>query len=400
MLANPIRMHYNKDMIYEEVMHRLDRLGANGSVYGTERVVSLLNRIGSPDEKMHIVHIAGTNGKGSTATMISSVLREAGHTVGLFTSPAVFERKECYLVNGELCSDEQIARSFSRVLERATETTAFETEFCCALALFADMGCDYAVVECGLGGLQDATNAVRSKDVAVLTSVSLDHTNLLGTTLSEMARQKVGIVKDCPLVTGKQSDEVTEVLRAYDPVVAEEYRGELSLQGKFQNYNAGVARATCRLLGIGESAIAQGLKKAYLRGRNEHIPTKNGLCILDGAHNEGAALRLRECIADYAPVTFFIGMFQDKAVEKVLSILLPLAKKAIILQAPKPRGMDGEELCRLAKRYCSDVKIGDETMIQTTLSETGTKVVCGSFSILSGMRRWIDGQTESTTGNL
>lgn len=78
MLANPIRMHYNKDMIYEEVMHRLDRLGANGSVYGTERVVSLLNRIGSPDEKMHIVHIAGTNGKGSTATMISSVLREAG----------------------------------------------------------------------------------------------------------------------------------------------------------------------------------------------------------------------------------------------------------------------------------------------------------------------------------
>lgn len=387
-------------MNYEEVTKKLDSLQIKGQVYGTERVTSLLEKIGSPDTKLHIVHIAGTNGKGSTATMIATVLREAGHKVGLFTSPAVFDRKECYLVNGETCPDKEIASSFEKVLPFADETTAFETEFCCALRLFVDQGCDYAVIECGCGGREDATNAIRKKDLAVLTSVSLDHTRLLGDTLAKIAYQKVGIVKDCPFVTGKQEKEVEEVIAPYHPIYSEEYTGTLRLKGEFQKYNAGNAFTACKVLGIEETIIERSLAKAFLAGRMEEIETKNGLVILDGAHNEGASLRLKESIKQYAPMTFLIGMFEDKAVDTVLSNLLPLAKKVVVLQAPKPRGMDKEKLAVLAKKYCSDVVVGDDKQIQITLSEAGTKVVCGSFSILSGMRRWIDGQTESTTSNL
>ena len=392
---------YHKGMTYEETILRLDALSPRGSVYGTERVERLLNRIGSPDEKLHIVHIAGTNGKGSTATMLSAILQEAGHRVGLFTSPAVFDRRECFLVNGVPADGEKIARSFSRVLAFAEETTAFETEFCCALALFVDEECDYAVVECGCGGLNDATNAVSRKELAIITSVSLDHTGLLGNTVEEIARQKAGIVQDCPLVTGRQNSLVEQVFAPYRPVYAEEYEGKLSLKGPFQRYNAGIARTAATLLGASEEAIGRGLERAFLPGRFEHLATPTGTVILDGAHNEDAAKKLLCALKSEGveEAIFFVGMFADKAVDRVLSLLLPLAKKAIVLQAPLPRGMRAEELAKKASAYCDEVILGTEEIITKTLSEAGTKVVCGSFSILSEMRRCIDGQTESRAGN-
>ncbi|MBO4989591.1 MAG: hypothetical protein J6D37_04590 [Clostridia bacterium] len=392
---------YHKGMTYEEVTLRLDALSKKGSVYGTERVERLLKKIGSPDQKLHIVHVAGTNGKGSTATMLSSILQEAGYRTGLFTSPAVFDRRECYLVNGSVVDKARIADCFSRVLALAEDTTAFETEFCCALSLFAEEGCDYAIVECGCGGSSDATNAMSNKELAVITSISLDHTALLGKTIEEIARQKVGIVKNCPLVTGKQPPSVQEVFAPYHPVYAEEYEGKLSLRGDFQRYNAGIACKAAKLLGIGEEVIQRGLQKAFLRGRFEHLQTPSGTVILDGAHNEDAAKKLCSALKSEGvkEATFFVGMFADKAVDQVLSVLLPLAKKVVVLQAPLPRGMKAEELAKKAKSYCDEVILGTDEIIEKTLSEAGTKVVCGSFSILSEMRRWIDGQTKSRAGN-
>lgn len=382
------------NMTYEAAIKALSELEKSGSVYGTERVRALLARLGSPEKQYRIVHIAGTNGKGSTAAMLDSVLREAGFRTGRFTSPAVFDRRECYAVCGKPASEEALGRAFSEALALRTDTTAFETEFCAAMALFAREKCNYAIVECGLGGRDDATNAIGEKALAIVTSVSLDHTAVLGHTLREIAAHKVGIVGDCPFVTGSQPQEVMEVFAPHHPVVAEPYGGEIALAGGFQRYNAGIVQRAAKLLGVGEEAIARGIARAEVSGRFERIPLRKGVLILDGAHNPGAAIALKEAILSSFPTQerhFIVGAFADKAVDEVMSILLPLAKDCLVLQAPLPRGMERKQLASIASRYCKKVRTGDEAEIRETLSEAGVVIACGSFSILSKVRRCIDG---------
>lgn len=390
-------------MQYEEALSALRNLERRGSEYGLERVKALLTRLGDPQDKLKIIHVAGTNGKGSVCAYLTQILVLAGKRVGTFTSPAVFDYRERYLIDGRYPEKEALAEALERALAVRGSGTAFETEVGAALWLFAHTGCEYAVVECGCGGKDDATNAVDRKELAILTSVSYDHTALLGSTLIEIARQKLGIVKDCPLITCAQPAEVAEQAAEYRPIIAPPYTGELGLRGAFQPSNAGIAAAAARVLGIPEEEIAAGLRTARLPGRCEVLQADGHTVVLDGAHNPDAAAQLRKSLDALFPRErryFIMGMFADKDVKGVLAQLLPGAEAFTAVQAPLPRGMKREDLAALAENYVSNVTLSTVSEgIKRALSETGITIVCGSLSILGEARRCIDEQRKSNAGD-
>lgn len=391
-------------MRYEEAVSVVRLLEGKGSVYGPERAALLLERLGNPQDNFKIVHVAGTNGKGSVCAFLTRILVCAGKTVGTFTSPAVFDYRERYLINGAYPEKEALAEALTRALALRGEATAFDTEFAAAMALFQSAGCEYAVVECGCGGREDSTNALGAKNVAVLASVSYDHTALLGHTLAEIARHKAGIVKNCPLVTCEQPAEAMAVIEPLRPVVVREYRGEIGLSGAFQRTNAALAATAARLLGIGFDAIEEGVRTAIWHGRCEVIPCGRHTFVLDGAHNVGAARALKESLKELFPerrLRFVMGMFADKDVDGVLSVLLRDAASFAAVRAAPPRGMAPEELRRRAQAYCNETKISSiEEEIKRALSEDGTTIVCGSLSVLREARRCIDEQTKGNAGDL
>ncbi|MGN1235549.1 MAG: bifunctional folylpolyglutamate synthase/dihydrofolate synthase [Christensenellaceae bacterium] len=388
-------------MTYEQATSALAALETQGSVYGLERVEALLARLNAPRRNQMIFHIAGTNGKGSVAAYLTAVLAAAGKRVGTYTSPAVFDKRECFLIDGVPASDEAIGRAIGETLALRTDTTAFETEFAAALRLFDNEKTDALVIECGCGGREDATNALPYKTVACVTSVSLDHVPLLGNSLKEIAFQKVGIVKNCPLVTGKQPAEVFSVFASalselsVPLLVAEEYRGDISLSGVRQSTNAGIAALAAKTAGIEEAAIRTGLSSAVLHGRFERLQTEGGVLILDGAHNQEAVEALRDSLIRAFPerkADFIIGMFRDKAIGAVLSVLVPLARSFLVVQAPLPRGLEQDRLAALVQEIVPadvPVTIGGEQEIAKLLRESPLAVACGSFSILKTVRACI-----------
>ena len=181
---------------------RLEAYGKRGIKLGTERTRAVLDGLGSPDKNLKIVHIAGSNGKGSVAEFITQILLAAGKRVGTFTSPAVYCYEDMFRVDGVPIPRRKLDGYLKEASEYGgrVEATEFETETAAAVYAFYKEGCEYAVIECGMGGTYDATNAVGGKEVAVITSVSLEHTQYLGDTLEEICVNKAGIIKDCPAV--------------------------------------------------------------------------------------------------------------------------------------------------------------------------------------------------------
>lgn len=377
----------------EEIEGFLKKAGSLGVVPGLSNMGHLMAELGEIQEELSIVHIAGTNGKGSVGAMLDAVLREAGFSVGRYSSPAVFSVEEQYQCNGEPIGEEERLLLLSELQGacRSLEAkglhhpTLFEIETAAAFLWFYRKKCQIVLLETGLGGRLDATNIIKKPLCSVITSVSMDHMKFLGNTLPEIAAEKAGIIKKgCPVAVARQEPEALAVIKqtcknkcsklfySDEAPTGIRYEGEtlvfdwnrysrleLSLLGACQPENAACALLTLDCLGkvFREEQIRRGLKAARWPGRFEIISRKP-LMVIDGAHNEDAAKKLRKTLElgfTNRRIIYIIGVLADKEHDKMLRCLLPLASRVYTVTPDSPRALSGEVLCREAGRYHKQV---------------------------------------------
>lgn len=400
-----------------------------GVKLGNERFLALLHRLGDPQERLRVIHIAGTKGKGSTTAMAANVLRAAGYTVGMYLSPYVYDVRERVQINGEMISRADFARWVSEIRPHvealeATEhgaTTEFELKTAVGLCHFAERAVDYAVLEVGLGGRLDATNVVTRPLMTVITNIGLDHTELLGETLGEIAAEKAGIVKPgIPCVTGVPvGGEAWQVIArvceergaplisvgppepAADGVTLTTPRRTLAgvhleLRGAFQATNA--AAALCALDSVAvndlppltDEAVRRGLETAWVPGRLEQVRTHPAV-VVDVAHNELSALVLAEALrdqygADRRRLTLVVGLSRHHDPAPFLAPLAALRPALLIATQPAFRPRPALDVAEAARRHgVSDiqtVETGIADAVRSALSQAGPDdLVCvtGSF---------------------
>ncbi|MCC8016384.1 MAG: hypothetical protein LIO43_03195, partial [Clostridiales bacterium] len=332
-------MDYNQTISFLMNKQRL------GIIPGLSRMKKLLEGMGNPQKNLKIIHIAGTNGKGTVANMIANALSAEGKKTGLFTSPWVVDYREQIQINSKWTPKEKLSEYVSEY--QNAEATEFELITAIMYKYFYDEKVDYAVVECGMGGLADSTNAIDTPEIAVITSVSIDHTNFLGTSLAEIAFQKSGIIKPeskvvlypnpaCESVFEKKCIETNSLL-----IKVEDF-------GDFKRNNLETAKVCLSLLGYKSEILYPRLP-----ARQEMI---NDKIMIDGAHNIGGALSLEKNLPD-KNITAVIGMMKDKDVKNYLQIIAPHCKKIIAVTPENRRSLSAEELAVFAKPYCSDISV-------------------------------------------
>ncbi len=410
-------------MNFTESIDYIHSLLAFGIQPGLERISKLLELLGNPQDKIKTVHIAGTNGKGSTSTMLSNMLIAEGHRVGLFTSPYVIDFCERIQINGENINKDALAKGVTRVREKIEELnrqniiiTEFEAITATAFLCFYEQGCDWVVLEVGLGGRFDATNTIKCPEAVVITSISLDHTKILGDTLPQIAFEKCGIIKrgtrvitsfnqkpEVLNVITKTSGEMGARLTITNPktacivednihVTRFTYKNntyEIGLTGDHQIENTVNAIETAGVLGLSQTAIFEGIKNTKMIARME-IMCKAPLVIRDGGHNEGCALALRDFLLKYnvKNINMLIGLMADKDCEGYVKLIAPLCKSVVTVTPSNPRALKGEELMALTKKYCDNVKFINNPKegykyILANAEKDQAVLVCGSFYMMS-----------------
>ena len=400
----------------EEVLEELYNYSMFGIKLGLENIKNLCEALGEPQKSYKVIHIAGTNGKGSTATTIERGLIEAGYRVGKFTSPHIVRFNERIQLNGVEISDEKICEYFLKVRdvleEREIRGTFFEVTTAMMFLYFQDEKIDYLVLETGMGGRFDATNIVDS-EIAVITNISLDHTGFLGDDIYTIAREKAGIIKvgskvivgdsqaDVARAIENEKDEYTDVLKKYRDVTyrldTENYTTEIELEGRrysfslFGNYQVNnflCAYEVLKTLGISEEIIQRAAGKVAWPGRFE-IAGREPLLILDGAHNVDAARRLRENInLSYKEdeVVAIVSVLEDKDIQGVLAEIRQFTDTVVLTSlADFKRGLKGEELLKYTDEFH---KVAVREDIDAAYSEAlglnkKAVIVCGSFYLLS-----------------
>jgi len=407
-------------LTYEQAVEYIHSLLVFGIKPGLERINILLERLGKPQDKIKFIHIAGTNGKGSTSTMLANALISAGYKTGLFTSPYVFDFCERIKTDGENIPKSDLADIVSRikpVIENLSESgiviTEFEAITAAALLYFYEQKCDYAVMEVGLGGRFDATNVIKRPEVAVITSISKDHTKILGDTVEKIAFEKCGIIKENSTVvtTSLQDKEALKVIEKtarekssllitadFDSVriISESKNGTefvykdnkyfVSLEGRHQVENAiGVIEAARQIEGVKEKDIVFSLKNTVMHGRMELIGDN---VLIDGGHNEECSKALSAVLESEffdRDITAVIGMMADKDCEKYLSNVLPHCKRVIFTKPDNPRSEDPERLCDYSKKYIDkiDVEIDPKIAYHRAVESSPFVLVCGSFYLIS-----------------
>ncbi len=372
----------------------LDDITKYGSVLGLDSIKKLLELMGNPHKGLKVVHCAGTNGKGSTLSFVQNICMCAGYRVGRYSSPAVFDRWEIIRINDECIDSESvdtyvglIREACSKMLEQGyPHPTIFEVETALAFLYFKENNCDIALIECGMGGKEDATNVFDEVLCSVITPISLDHTAFLGSTLSGIAKVKGGIIKEgCPVVISNQSEEATNELLAIggenavvvgksknikieDGITFFEYNEKLwkiKLKGSHQIVNATAAIEVANILnkkGYNLSKyIEEGLLEAKWPGRLETI-CENPLIVIDGAHNPGAVKSLLEAIDLYFTnkrITFIMGVLADKDFAKEAEIIANRAENIVAVTPNNARGLDGTKLKDTLVKYNSNVAVAD-----------------------------------------
>lgn len=410
-------------MNFNESVEYIHSLLAFGIKPGLERISVLLDLLGNPQDKLKVVHIAGTNGKGSTSTMISNMLIASGKKTGLFTSPYVIDFCERIQIDGENVDKTLFAECVTEVREKIEELnrqdiiiTEFEAITVSAFLCFVKAECEYVVLEVGLGGRFDATNVVKKPEAVVITSISLDHVAILGDTIEKIAFEKCGIIKEnVPVITSSnQCDDALKVIRetcenknckfvitnpketeilddsifgtvfAYSDNV---YKTRLT--GNHQIENTVNAIECAKMLEINEIAVASGIEKTKMIARMEIIG-ENPLIIRDGGHNEGCAEALYNFLAKYnvKNIKMLVGLMADKDVEGYVKKIAPLCKSVVTVTPSNPRALNGEALKEITEKYCDDVnyinnpKEGYKYILSNS-KEDETVLICGSFYLMS-----------------
>lgn len=404
---------------------------------GLERMSCLMEKLGNPEKGLRLIHVAGTNGKGSTSRMISKILMESGYRTGLFTSPFIEVFEERIQIDEKLISEEDLVRYLQPVREKVPDVmaeghfhpTEFEIVTALMLLYFRDKKIDYGVIEVGLGGLNDATNII-DPILSVITSISYDHMNLLGDTLEEIALAKAGIIKAAPVVSAFQEPEVRRVLLKQADVRGTEitfidrnsviYRGmkgrrqvlafrmretgvdaELNLLGIHQRYNALLAvTAIHALRSLGLSipghAILDGLREVTWPGRME-VMSEEPLVILDGAHNIDGIRNLRESMDVFfrdRERIVILGILKDKEVEAMAEAISKGARHVICVTPWSDRAGLARDLYEVVRKY-SEASYCDtyEDAIRAAMALYGEDdliLVCGSLYMVGDFRRLLN----------
>lgn len=382
---------------YQESLEYLVNLTTFGMNFGLGRIQELLKRLGNPEKALRVIHVGGTNGKGSTVVMIARILQEAGYRVGVFTSPHLHDWRERMVINGQMIPKDKVIQVIQRVrpyleamvAEGFEHPTEFEVSTALAFLYFAEENVDFALIEVGLGGAIDSTNVV-SPLISVITNIGMDHMDYLGNDLISIAKVKAGIIKPHSIVvTASDNPDVIQVFRdqanaAGVPLclVGEDVRWEsteigeqeqefkliglnanyeklrLPLTGLHQLRNAATAITVCELLQtkydthIPQAAIYAGIHQVKWPGRLELLSLKPKI-LLDGAHNLEGALTLVQALPLYArdKLILCLGMLGDKEREKVVTMLVPLADEIIITRPNSPRAGDWRALGSLAEQH-------------------------------------------------
>lgn len=349
---------------------------------GLSRTRELLARLGNPQDALRFVHVAGTNGKGSTCSFVASVLEQAGYRVGLFTSPALYRFEDRIRVNGVNIAPDELLSVTARVKEAADGMEEHPTEFelltAVAFCHFAQKGCDIVVAEVGMGGRLDSTNVIAHPEVCVITPIAFDHCAFLGNTLDAIAREKAGIIKPrVPVVSAPQEPSVAGViaevaqqelapLRVVDLDELEgseacfSYRGRcdlsLGLAGAFQLINAATALDTIGVLEqagwrIPEEAVRRGLAQVSWPGRFE-VVSEDPLIIFDGGHNVAGMKALLDALDAAYPSHYRIalsGVLEDKAYEEMARLLALSADEVVTVTPSNPRALPAKDYAHVLR---------------------------------------------------
>ena len=408
-----------------EWMQSLPRLSGKP---GLERMQTLLEKLGDPQKRCKYIHVAGTNGKGTVSALTANVLKTAGFKTGLTLSPYVLDFRERFQINGEMISHEeleQIAEKVRLAVEQMEETPAqFEAVTAAALLWFSEQNCDLAVLETGLGGRYDATNAVENTLVAAITRIDLDHTELLGETVEEIAGEKAGIIKPgSTVVTFPVQDlSALQVIaaecikhkvdliqpQAEDLLIVTEdplhnrfdyggYQIDLPFLGAHQAANASMVVEIALALWrqgyeISDEAIIEGMQTASLPARIEVLRTEP-LLILDGCHNPAGAAALaatlESCALQEKPVAV-MGVMGDKDVQPMLKTLMGQFSRLYTVAPAGPRAMAADRLAHLAERQNAGIPVTPceslEEALEAAAADRRGAVVCGSLYLAAEAR--------------
>lgn len=386
-------------MNYQETLKYINDTPKFSKILGNDNLLKLLDALGNPQDKLSFIHIAGTNGKGSVSAMTAAILRKAGYKTGLFTSPYIMEFNERIQIDGECIKDSELAEIATLVRDTlnklSLEISVFAQITAMAFLYFEKEKCDIVVLETGLGGRLDATNVVKTVRAVAITKISFDHTEWLGDTLSKIASEKCGIIKEgVPVFTCEnQHKEALSVIEAFSseknaPLAKCTFSPyPTSLFGEFQRENAGICVELCRSLGINEKIIEYGLSHTQWIARCEFISEN---LLIDGGHNPDGVKALTETLNSYgAPVHFVVAMMEDKNVSETSSFISAIAKSVTVTQLEMPRCMKACELSVYfpgatiyenpieAVKYALDKALSDELVC-----------VCGSLYLAGEIRKY------------
>ena len=425
----------------------IEELKKRGSVPGLDAIEGLLEELGHPEDNLKVVHIAGTNGKGSIFAYLSSILIAAGFKVGRYISPTISCYEERFQINGEYITKDKLARLYNIVeeaMKREEEKTGlkptlFEVETAISFLYFKEEKVDYALIEVGMGGRMDATNVIRHPELTVISSISYDHQAFLGDTLEEIAWQKAGIIKEsCPVVLSENSDEVCKVIEQeatkkkvkcieikptdYE-VLSEtpygstflwkEQRYETKLPGRHQVSNAVTALAASEYLfrkdyekNNARKAIAEELDEMNVKSAQQggiirtcwpgrlEVLKKEPLFYRDGAHNPDGAKKLAAFLQKYftnKKIIYIMGVLKDKEYKKMLRYLMPMAKEVYVFKPNNERGLSAQILADTIKEV-ADVSVTIESDVNAavfraldTAKPDDVLVACGSLSFMEEM---------------
>lgn len=433
------------DLDYQEALKYIKSTQKFGSILGLERIGKLMELLGNPQKRLKFVHVAGTNGKGSTVAFMGSVLSHAGYRVGIYTSPGLEGLNDRIRIGSKDIEDHRVAEIMTRIRWRVDEMiaegldspTEFELITALALEYFHQEECDIVLLEVGLGGRLDSTNIIEAPVVSVITPVDYDHMDILGSTLGEIAGEKAGILKagtelvlypqkaEAEEVILMKADELgipvhkvnfsqVEIMRQDDYTQQFRYDNEeykLTILGEHQVKNAVVALEALNLLDaktmrIPHDALKKGLLMAKWSGRFE-ILSHEPMVVIDGAHNRQGVEVLKRNLERYfsgRKVVFIMGVLRDKSYLEMIREVLPLARSFVTITVDNERALSGEELASIIQEEgalahpCTTVK---DAVLKALSVREGNDILCafGSLYYINEVRRYFFEEAEKDTSS-